>query len=178
MPNGQIDIDVLDVFVIDGDGTLHSRVAQPPDSADVRAAGRAALEQLQSVKAAPGYRLGSERGTVVRSGTGEEVSHSVLLSSEHVRGRLRDAILIDLPGLRVDLSSRRDVGAAMQWACRVDGGPLVGRRRATLLVRPTPADNVTMIDLVPARRHRVGAAAFVRIGVEAATELARRLRAA
>lgn len=172
-------VEVLDVFVLDDHGQLRAPAPAAPDPPELRRAAHDAVRHLQEVKATPGHRLGSDPGTVIRLGLGEEIYQPVLIRAEDALARLEDGVLFTgLPGFDVDLDSRQVRGWTATWDAQLDTGPPRGNRAAVLRVRPTPSRTVTVIELVPVRPRRFATRSFVRVGVQAIAELGGRLRAA
>ena len=173
------DVEVVDVFVVDEHGRLRSPPVDVAGPTELRTAGHTAVRHLKTVKATPGHRLGTDPTVVVRTGRGEEISQPVLLSADAVLDRLDDPdLLADLPALDVDVDSVARRGAAVQWRTHLAVGRPSAPRPAMLQIRPTPAGNVSIIELVPERPRRFGTRTFVRVGVPAIAELGARLRAA
>ena len=152
----------------------------------VREAGHrvgAAVEHAREFRASPGPRLGAGAGSARRRGGAEEIQTPVavrpdlalpLASSGAVLDADIGAISVDVTTVSAE-SSSSGIGR-VSCSVRVRTGSVM-RRRASLRIRPSPSNNVTIIELVPDRAPWFRTGAFVRAGVPAVRELGDRLRA-
>lgn len=167
---------------------------EPPDEVDVgelvRDAGHrigAAVEHAREFRASPGRRLGagagSGLGSTRRRGGPEEVQTPVAVRPElALRLASTDAVLYQgIGAISVDtstVSAEAHASGIGRVSCsvRVRTGSVM-RRRASLRIRPSPSNNLTIIELVPTRAPWFRTGAFLRAAVPAVRELGDRLRA-
>ena len=181
------------VVLVDEDGT--DLVAyEPPEPTDVvevlRDTGHrlgTAVEHARDFRASPGPRLGADAGNsdrLRRRGASEEVQAPVALRPRTALQLASSGTVLDrdIGAMSVDTSSvDAESGAGgvgrLSWTVSVRTGHLT-RRRASLRLRPSPSNNLTIIELIPKRAPWFRTQAFVRAGVPAVRELGDRLRTA
>lgn len=138
---------------------------------------RSGLEHAREFRARPGHRPGVAVSSAShRRGGGTDVVRPVLIDPLVAIMRM-DAVFDEpVPGLSVDVTLG-DRERFLAWPVEiVDASG--GRIAARLQLLASPSMVVTLLELVPLRTVRFGRDRFVRAGVAALDEIARRLTAA
>lgn len=177
--------------VLVGDDGEELLAREPPESADVievlRGTGHWLSEHVDHVRdyrAHPGPRLGGAVDDARRRGSSEEVQAPLAIQPQRALRLASSGSLLarDIGALSVDTSSCRSEPSRygigrLSWTVSVRTGHVM-RRRASLRLRPSPSNKLTIIELVPERARWFRTDAFVRAGVPAVRELSDRLRVA
>lgn len=166
-------------------------ILEPPTRIDadpaetIRSAQTWLVEQAGDYRATPGRRLGpAATSEPSRTGSLEDVMTPLAVAPARALLVAASPELIEQPvdGIEIDPESCRaecsaSGAARVSWLATVRTGRF-RKRAASLRLRPSPSNNLTIVELVP--RHRIGfrTAAFVRVGVPAVNELCRRIRLA
>lgn len=135
-----------------------------------------AFDQLKHQRAAPGPRPGGDGDRPQRRGLAGEIFTPVLVDPALAARVATDGTLFTppVPGLTFSSPDPPHPGRQrLTWPVLVTTG--LGRRHAILRIGSSPSANLTVLELVPARRDRFRAPAFVRAGIMVTQELADRL---
>ena len=132
---------------------------------------------LPTYRARPGLRPGGFDDRPNRRGGREDVVAPVPVQPGVASQVLHNGsvLRLPLPRVRVDVSSLEVDARGSSWKATVSCGYLSRRRRATLRAYPSPSSNLTVLQLIPARRRLFQTRAFVRAGVPAIATLSARL---
>jgi hypothetical protein len=138
------------------------------------------IDHARQFHAKAGPRMGSHPTTVAttREGTKSEIIRPVLLDPWQAwevagSGRLFDD---PIPRLTIDRGPKPPHSTYPTWTASLRTG-WMKHRAAQLQVSASPSFNVTVLELIPARPRRTGNRSFLRVGLPAIEELARRLEA-
>ena len=142
------------------------------------------VDHARDYRANPGPRLGGGADQIRRRGTSEEVQTPLALRPQEAL-RLASAgslMAEDIGAISVDTSTCRSERTTqglgrLSWTVSVRTGHVM-RRRASLRLRPSPSNRLTIVELVPERARWFRTGAFVRAGVPAVRELCDRIRVA
>jgi len=139
------------------------------------------IDHARQFHAKAGPRMGSHPTTTVattREGTKAEIIRPVLLDpwqAWEVAGS--GQLFADpIPRLTIDRAPKPPHSTYPTWTASLRTG-WVKHRAAQLQVSASPSFNVTVLELIPATPRRTGNRSFLRVGLPAIEELARRLEA-
>lgn len=138
------------------------------------------LDHALRFHARVGPRMGPGRSATAstRKGTKSEIIWPVLLDPRRAWEFAGSGQLFaePIPRLQVDREPRPSRATYPVWTVSLRTG-WVTRRAAQLQLSASPSFNVTVLELLPAAPRRTGNRSFLRAGLPAIEELARRLRA-
>ena len=137
------------------------------------------VEHAREFHASPGPRLGPAEDTTQRRGTSEEVLIPLAIPPRTALALATEGQVLHEPlgALVIEPDPARHRAAETgrrSWSATLHTGR-VARRAATLRLRPSPSNRLTLIELVPTRAPHFRTDAFVRAGVPAVRELGTRL---
>ncbi|MGH9133418.1 MAG: hypothetical protein ACRDZZ_05740 [Ilumatobacteraceae bacterium] len=139
------------------------------------------LDHARRFHARTGPRIGANPATVVtaREGTKSEIIRPVLLDPWRAWEVAGSGQLFaePIPRLRIDAGRSPTQATYPMWTASLRTGK-VTHRTAQLHVSASPSFNVTVLELIPATRRRLGNRSFLRVGLPVIEELARRLESA
>jgi hypothetical protein len=136
------------------------------------------LEHARRFHARPGPRLGAgtPATTSNREGVRSEIVRPVLVDPRIASDLAMSGRLFAEPIPRLSIQQpTRPQPANLVWTASLRTGRL-RRRSAKLHVTASPSFNVTVLELIPTNHRRLGARAFLRVGLPAIEELVRRLQ--
>lgn len=136
------------------------------------------VDHARRYHAKAGPRMGATPAAIVttREGARSEIVRPVLVDPWRAWQVAGSGQLFaePIPRLSVDARTTPDETADAAWAASLRTGWVL-RRPARLHVSASPSLNVTVLELIPARRRRIGNRSFLRVGLAVVEELAHRL---
>jgi hypothetical protein len=136
------------------------------------------LDHARRFHARSGPRMGAIPAAVAttREGTKSEIIRPVLIDPWRAWEVAGSGQLFaePIPRLRIDQGPRPSQTTYPVWTASLRTGWMT-RRAAQLQVSASPSFNVTVLELIPAARRRIGNRSFLRVGLPVIEEVARRL---
>jgi hypothetical protein len=187
----------VDVWTPGPDGRPVEPEPSPATEDALRRAARTVADHVRDPSSTPGHRPGgfADRAggpggpgprprsalaparSSTRTGANGEVLQSLLLRPPEASRLIGGGQLFrpPLPRFHVDESRLSRSGDIFTWPVVVRTG-LLARVRATLVIRPSPSANLTVLELSPRRLGWFQTRAFVRTGITAVDRLGARLQ--
>jgi hypothetical protein len=136
------------------------------------------LDHARRFHARAGPRMGTNPAAIAttREGTKSEIIRPVLIDPWRAWEVAGSGQLFaePIPRLRIDQGPHPPQTTYPVWTASLRTG-WVTHRAAQLQVSASPSFNVTVLELIPAARRRIGKRSFLRVGLPVIEEVARRL---